>query len=143
MRIILQTDYSDIDIMGSQVTLNRLFVNPKIYSENIWTDDFIGVLDKFLWDEVKNRILFIEGDAAIGKTSLVSYLCYHYLQNDDIGKAVFLSRPMVCVRLRELDFSDANKNIREILLDYLGFSTMEEFKRLFDNCTLILDGADE
>ena len=130
-------------IMGSQVTLNRLFVNPKIYSENIWTDDFIEVLDKFLWDEVKNRILFIEGDAAIGKTSLVSYLCYHYLQNDDIGKAVFLSRPMVCVRLRELDFSDANKNIREILLDYLGFSTMEEFKRLFDNCTLILDGADE
>lgn len=130
-------------ITDSQVTLDRLFVDPKIYSKNIQSNDCIEILAYFLWDEIKNRILFIEGDAAIGKTSLVSYLCYHYLQNDDIGKAVFLNRNVVCVRLRELDFSDHNKNIRENLLDYLGISTMDDFKRLFNDCVLILDGADE
>ena len=87
--------------------------------------------------------MFIEGDAAIGKTSLVSYLCYHYLEKDDISKAVFLNSDLVCVRLRELDFSDRNKSIQEILLEYLGFETMEKFKTLFADCILILDGADE
>lgn len=96
-----------------------------------------------MWNETKKRILFIEGDAAIGKTSLVSYLCYHYLEKDDISKAVFLNSDLVCVRLRELDFSDRNKSIQEILLEYLGFETMEKFKTLFADCILILDGADE
>ena len=70
-------------------------------------------------------------------------MCYHYLEKDDISKAVFLNSDLVCVRLRELDFSDRNKSIQEILLEYLGFETMEKFKTLFADCILILDGADE
>lgn len=130
-------------IKDSQVTLKGIFVNPKMYSKDFQSSDFIKILDYFLWDEIKDRILFIEGDAAIGKTSLVSYLCYHYKEKDEIRKTIFLNCDIVCVRLRELDFSNQNKNIREILLDYLGFSTMEDFKQLFNDCVLILDGADE
>lgn len=130
-------------VRNSKVTLNRLFVEPKMKVKEYSLDNFIVILDNFLWNETKKRILFIEGDAAIGKTSLVSYLCYHYLEKDDISKAVFLNSDLVCVRLRELDFSDRNKSIQEILLEYLGFETMEKFKTLFADCILILDGADE
>ena len=31
-----------------------------------------------------------EGDAACGKSSFISYLCYHYRQKDEVGKGIFL-----------------------------------------------------
>lgn len=90
----------------SEVTLNRLYIDPVIEYNGDKSRDLIKVLGQFLWNEVQDRILFIEGDAAIGKTSLFSYLCYHYKNGDDIGKAVFLGSKVICIRLREHDFTE-------------------------------------
>lgn len=137
----------------SNITLDNLFVMPKIEykynseyginQENKYTRNLVRILNEFFWNVKTDRILFIEGDAAIGKTSIVSWMCYHYLKNDEEGKAVFLKSNVVCVRLRELDFSDKNKDIQNKLLEYLGFESIETFKNEYKNSILILDGADE
>lgn len=128
---------------NSKVTLDKLFVEPKISAKGSDNMNVVKAIGNFLWNETEKRILFIEGDAAIGKTSVVSYLCYHYLNKDEICKAVFLQSDVVCVRLRELDFSDKNKKIDRIILDYLNIENIQNFRALFPDCILIMDGADE
>ena len=49
-------------VRNSKVTLNRLFVEPKMKVKEYSLDNFIVILDNFLWNETKKRILFIEGD---------------------------------------------------------------------------------
>lgn len=105
--------------------------------------NIVKILDEFLWNDSSCRILFVEGDAAIGKTSWVSWLCFHYLALDEIGKAIFLDRKIVCIRLRELDFSKGNLSVEKCILKYLGISSLEEFKYNYKNCIMLLDGADE
>lgn len=127
----------------SEVTLNRLYIDPAIEYNGDKSRDLIKVLGQFLWNEVQDRILFIEGDAAIGKTSLFSYLCYHYKNGDDIGKAVFLGSKVICIRLRELDFTDKKKKIQQTIQEYLGITDFHEFKEEYRSSVLLLDGADE
>lgn len=126
---------------GSQVTLSNLFVYPKMKTKEGESQEIVKIIANFLWNEEVNRILFIEGDAAIGKTSLISFLCYHFLQDDEIRKAVFLNCDLVCIRLRELDFT--GKKVGDVLLQYLGLDSIETFKAQYMNCVIILDGADE
>jgi len=152
---------------NSKVTLQNLYINPSFsyvddlaisncggQINNTSSRDMIGLLCDFLWQKKindKERILFVEGDAAIGKTSLVSWLCYHYLQvnNTDAteerqtGRAIFMNRKVVCVRLRELVFSDSSINPCEVVLSYLNIGSIEEFSRQYANAIIILDGADE
>lgn len=139
---------------NSLVTLRNLYVNPAFTEvdnvSNTISRDMVSLLCDFLWQKRKNdkeRILFIEGDAAIGKTSLVSWLCYHYLKVDDsedntIGRAIFMNRKIVCVRLRELEFKD-NESPSMTILNYLKISDVKKFNRLYSNAIIILDGADE
>ena len=126
----------------SEVTLNRLYIDPAIEYNGDKSRDLIKVLGQFLWNEVQDRILFIEGDAAIGKTSLFSYLCYHYKNEDDIGKAIFLGSKVICIRLRELDFTDKKKKIQQIIQEYLEITDFHEFKEEYRSSVLLLDGAD-
>lgn len=152
---------------NSKVTLKNLYINPSFsYVDdlaisngggkfnNTSSRDMVSLLCDFLWQKKTNdkeRILFIEGDAAIGKTSLVSWLCYHYLQvnNTDIseerqtGRAIFMNRKVVCVRLRELVFSDSSLNPCEVMLSYLNIENIEEFSHQYADAIIILDGADE
>ena len=128
---------------GSLVTLDRMYVEPKLTFDSGESWSLIELLENFLWGKDRKEVLFLEGDAALGKTSIVSYLCYHYLKKDDIGKALFLRKKLVCIRLRELDFSDNRKNVQQVLLDYLGFSSAAALKKDYDGCILLLDGADE
>ena len=150
----------------SGVTLQNLYINPSFslaYALDRQKEDgeeqnenrnMIGVLCDFLWQKRKNdkeRILFIEGDAAIGKTSLISWLCYHYSQIDieddtearQIGRAIFMNRKIVCVRLRELDFSTLGQSAVSVVLKYLGIDSLESFNMQYANAILLLDGADE
>ena len=152
---------------NSKVTLQNLYINPSFsivddlgivnnstQIQNSSSRDMIGLLCDFLWQKKANdkeRILFVEGDAAIGKTSLVSWLCYHYLQvnNTDeteerqTGRAIFMNRKVVCVRLRELVFSDLSLNPCEVVLSYLNIGSVQEFSRQYKDAIIILDGADE
>ena len=136
--------YSD----DSRVTLKNLFVepsfsriNPANDSENI-CDNIIALLDAFIWDSPKDRLLFIDGDAAIGKTSLISWLCYHYRELDDIGKSIFFNLKLVCVRLRDISFTKGT-SAEDCILNYLSFKDMAAFKEQYSNALIILEGADE
>lgn len=152
----------------SGITLQNLYIDPsfsRLYTTERQKDylhaevqtenrDMIGVLCDFLWQKRKNdkeRILFIEGDAAIGKTSLISWLCYHYSQIDteddtrarQIGRAIFMNRKIVCVRLRELDFSTPGQSAVSVVLKYLEIDSLESFSSQYANAIILLDGADE
>lgn len=136
-----------------KVTLKNLFVEPHMYqitgvkADNISCNDnggIVAVLDKFIWDCEKDRILFIDGDAAIGKTSLISWLCYHYKKMDEIGKAIFLNSYLICIRLRDLSFPDNTDDlIIASILKYLGFESMNLFESIYWNAVIILEGVDE
>ena len=150
----------------SSITLQNLYVNPSYskvcaidrhndYDEDQYENrDMIGLLCDFLWQKRKNdkeRILFIEGDAAIGKTSLISWLCYHYSQIDiaddtgarQIGRAIFMNRKIVCVRLRELDFSTSGQSALSVVLRYLEIDSLDSFTKQYADAIILLDGADE
>ena len=126
----------------AEVTLKGVFVQPKIYDSS---RELVSILGNFLWNERETRILFIEGDAACGKSSFISYLCYHYRQKDEVGRGIFLQGNLICIRLRDLEIDEKHSTVEECIRDYLGFSNGNglEDKIRFDNCVLILDGADE
>lgn len=131
-------------IEESNVKLCNLYVDPifKISQEK-QTENIVEILDSFLWNDAMCRILFVEGDAAVGKTSWVSWLCYHYRELDEIGKSIFLDKRIVCIRLRELEFLGKSISPEKSILDYLKIDSLEDFNRKYGECIMILDGADE
>ena len=132
---------------GTRVTLKNLFVKPDFSRVNVagrqeTSDNIVALLSSFLWDSPKDRLMFIDGDAAIGKTSLISWLCYHYREFDNIGKAVFLKTNLVCVRLRDISFSEEGA-AEDCILKYLSFESMDAFHERYRNALIVLEGADE
>ena len=98
------------------------------------------------------KILILEGDAGCGKTSLIQALNWHYRENDSISKLVFNGRPLITIRLRDLNrdrFSE-QEGLLPAIMDDLGISLKlhsEERKKvllsMFPNAILALDGFDE
>ena len=130
----------------TEVTLERVFVQPEIEDPNDPSRKLVSILGSFLWNERETRILFIEGDAACGKSSFISYLCYHYREKDEIGRGIFLQGNLICIRLRDLEIDEKKRTVEESIREYLGFSDDNDYienKIRFDNYVLILDGADE
>jgi len=90
--------------------------------------------------------LFIEGDAGLGKSSLVSYLAYKYTNDMTVKQDIFGDRELICVRLRDIipdsmrfDGDSINKNI----LKHLNVTSHEELKSQHCGAVIILDGFDE
>ena len=129
----------------TRVTLKNLFVEPSFLPLDGHMDcpkNIIQLLDAFLWGNPKDRLLFIDGDAAIGKTSLISWLCYHYTNLDEIGKSIFLDTPLVCIRLRDISLFK-NETAEECILRYFSISSLTQFEEHYKNALIILEGADE
>ena len=134
---------------NTRVTLKNLFVEPSFLDIHLekekascYQGNIVELLDSFVWGSHKDRLLFIDGDAAIGKTSLISWLCYHYSELDDEGKSIFCNMKLVCVRLRDLAMEE-NDSAENCILRYLSFHRMEEFEELYSNALIVLEGADE
>ena len=91
-----------------------------------------------------NIAMYIEGDGGSGKSTLVSWLCYHYCIKDSLAKKLFGNRTLFTIRLRELDREIIQKK-RLILaiLTYLGFATIGEMVKAFPDSIIVLDGFDE
>jgi uncharacterized protein YjbI with pentapeptide repeats len=135
------------------VCLRNLFVLQKYRNlkngyeprTELWTR-----LGAFVEDESK-ELLILEGDAGCGKTSLVQALCWHKRARDEIGSRVLGDRPLVTVRLRELDKEriTAKEGLLPALLDALGAPAGEKRRRKqwllerFPRAVLVLDGSDE
>ena len=126
------------------VRLMDLYVDPAFTRYDIPSRDMAGCIEEYLHSDAykRERFFFIEGSAAIGKTSLVSWLCWHYRKKTPEGARMFGDRKLVCVRLRELDFQDAAK-AEQVLLNYLGIPDIDAFARRYPDAVVILDGADE
>lgn len=103
--------------------------------------NFMDMLRQF-GEQCENRVMIIEGDAGVGKSSLISYLCYcneKLLQKG--GSGIWENAAVYCVRLRGLttnrDFMQSP--VREILKE-LGLPPNMEFN---SRDIILLDGFDE
>ena len=99
-------------------------------------------------------ILFIEGQAAMGKSSLVAWLSWHYYNQTSIARRLFSAQRLIVIRLRDillckntLDVQAPFEDIYMYLLgeeSYLHHNKREKIgKTLLSNSVLILDGFDE
>lgn len=86
--------------------------------------------------------MFIEGDAAIGKSSLVSWLCFHYRKYDDIGKSLFLNVHLICIRLKNFSVLEG-ETVEKSVCRYLSLTSIEEINSRYENALIVLEGADE
>ncbi len=130
------------------ITLKDIYVKPsyrfamqnsfKVTGED---EDIIELIRRF-GHQSEYRVMVIEGDAGVGKSSLISYLCYHnekMLQKT--GNGIWENATIYCIRLRNLA---TNRNfmevpVREILAE-LGLTSDMEFG---SKDIILLDGFDE
>ena len=133
------------------ITLSDTYIMPDYTfaeSSSIEEKHFPKDLMKLLIDLSKdntNRVTIIEGDAGVGKSSLISHICF---QNEKLiqesGLGIFDNRDIYCVRLRNLTMK---KSFIEVPVNYiiesLGFQTYTEYEILSNNAVILLDGFDE
>ena len=132
----------------SQVNLENLFVMPKYNNyKNSGHSSPKTDLENKLSSFVKSnkRFLFIEGDAGCGKSTLVSWMNYHLQSEDNTAKKIFGDRPVITIRLRNLDkeMIGTSKNLRKAILEYMNLGFTRDFEKRFPNAVMILDGFDE
>lgn len=140
---------------SKSVRLKDLFVMP-MYKEAAFGraegkyDNIVDYISKFtmcIWEKSnQSEILFIEGDAGVGKTSLVSYLAYLYIEKPEEWKRLFGSKTLLCVRLRDIipiGMKFSSDTIVRDILNYLKLKSMDEFKKLYRDALIVLDGFDE
>ena len=141
-------------IGNTKVTLENLFVEPQLtpIDHSMYTTAEVGlrdtyeeksiisILDSFLWDHDRDRLLFIEGDAAIGKSSLVSWLCFHYRKYDDIGKSLFLNVHLICIRLKNFSVLEG-ETVEKSVCRYLSLTSIEEINSRYENALIVLEGS--
>lgn len=90
--------------------------------------------------------LFVEGDAGAGKTSLVSHLSYLYIEKPEEWKRLFGSKVLLCIRLRDIipiGMKFSSDTIVQDILNYLKLKSMDEFRKLYKDALIIMDGFDE
>lgn len=143
-------------IKDSRVNLKNLFVMPKcqlLNNNNIYCDTQKGQehsqnnLENVIADFLQNdtSFLFVEGDAGSGKTTLAAWMNYHYSLGDEIAVQLFGDRPLVTIRLRDLDKDEIGKNrgLPSAIRKYMNLNSLDELERFFPNAIMLLDGFDE
>lgn len=143
------------NINGTCVNLKKLFVLQKClvlsngYNEEqenseILKKDLQMVISDYLHDKA-TPFLFIEGDAGSGKSTLVAWMNYHYSMVDEVAEQLFGERPLLTIRLRDLDKNEIsrNKSLSSAIRKYMNLSTLDDLEKFFPNAVMILDGFDE
>ena len=134
-----------------RVSLKNLFVMPKCtYLENANTDTSNSFencqrsLRSFIQDSDAS-FLFVEGDAGCGKTTLVAWMNYHYYLNDEIANQVFGERPLLTIRLRDLDKEEIAKkrSLSSAIRKYMNIESWDDLESMFPRAIMVLDGFDE
>lgn len=143
------------NIEDSRVNLKNLFVMPKYQILNDIHSDMQNGLNHSRADlqerianflqEDNSSFLFIEGDAGCGKTTLAAWMNYHYSRNDEIAEQLFGDRPLVTIRLRDLDKNEIGKNasLASAIRKYMHLTDLDELERVFPKAVMLLDGFDE
>lgn len=139
---------------NSRVSLKNLFIlqKYKFLNENYsklkkHTDDSHDSLQDVIATFLKGEtpFLFIEGDAGCGKTSLISWMNFHYWLEDETAAHLFNERPLITVRLRDLNKKDISEksSLSTAILKYMHIESLDELERRFPKAIMILDGFDE
>ena len=144
---------------SKMVCLKDLFVMPrceviafgkeaKVVEKSDNVVDYISGFSKHMIGDLRHwgEILFIEGDAGVGKSSLVSHLSYLYIEKPKEWKRLFGNKALVCVRLRDIipiGMKFSSDAIVQDILNYLKLKSMDEFKGLHKDALIVLDGFDE
>lgn len=118
--------------------------------------EFIEYTPQIPGEEVVD-ILFLEGKAAMGKSSLISWLCWNYVNAKDEVKEFLGKRRLITIKLRDIPHSDNGLlNVQSPFLQLCAYlfrmnekdlASMQQWKeaskRLFTNSLLVLEGFDE
>lgn len=104
-------------------------------------------------------ILFVEGKAAVGKSSFISWICWNYVhkKEDNTIKELLGKRRLITIKLRDIPCStNGLLNIQSPFLQLCAYlfrmnekdlASMQQWKELskelFTNSLLILEGFDE
>mgnify|MGYP003293120230 CR=1 FL=1 len=139
---------------GTRVNLENLFVlqnykiintygkigaNPDDSPQNL-----LDVIADFLQNNEKS-FFFIEGDAGSGKTTLIAWINYHYSLGNKLAFQLFGSRPLLTIRLRDLEKKDISDRggLSAAILRYMKIDSLDDLERMFPKAVMILDGFDE
>lgn len=148
-----------------QISLKNIFVMPSVtlYS-NCWSDIFkysesgeaIKVIKDFVCynpiGEESVDFMFIEGQAAMGKSSLVSWLAWQYCCSPEKIKKYLDGKRLIVIRLRDLLQRHEVLNVENPLADLTEYLYEQEIslkkqkeieKKLYKDTVLVLDGFDE
>ncbi len=136
------------NIKDTKVTLKNLFVMPG-YKDCY--DDIDSPPRNDLENRIRNFIsgdtdfLFISGSGGLGKTTLVSWMNYHYAENDKIGKKLFGDKKLITIRLRDLNkkLISSENGIFPAIKEYLGITGIDELEEKYPDSVMVLDGFDE
>lgn len=141
---------------SKSICLKDLYVMPRYEEigrdgEKIRGDnavDYISGFSQHIREEERKQgeILFIEGDAGVGKTSLVSFLSYLYTEKTEEWKNLFCNKILLCVRLRDIipeEMKFSSDKIVTDILKYLKICSMDEFREIYKDPLIVLDGFDE
>lgn len=131
------------------VTLANLFVIQK-YAEaekTSWNQrkcDLELRLKRFVQQD-ETPILFIEGDAGSGKSTLVGWINYHVALQDSVAKELLGNRSLITIRLRDLKKKtiSEHQSLVPAILEYMHIPTLDDLENAFPNALVILDGFDE
>lgn len=143
---------------SKNVRLKDLFVLPDYVNwtedSDLWwkgSRDVVDYISKFTMHVIRDEryqgeILFIEGDAGVGKTSLVAFLAYLSVEKKEEWKRLFLDKMLLCIRLRDIipgGMRFSSDTIVNDILKYLRADSLDEFKRYYKNPLIVFDGFDE
>lgn len=161
-----------------KISLQDIFVIPSatVQDQNMWfdlNDNKIGsikymniftAIREFVENEqtqskisTNKTILFIEGRAATGKSSLVSWLSWNYYNESQCVDFIFSKSKIFIIRMRNLPkCGNSSLNLHNPLLQFYAYIYKldeindnsvylysEKYIELFQNSILILDGYDE
>lgn len=136
------------NVADTHVNLDNLFVLQKYQfiraQEEAPCNDLEDLLANFLHQD-DSEFLFIEGDAGCGKTTLAAWMNYHFSLGDHIANHLFDNRPLLTIRLRDIDKEALvkNRSLSYAIRKYMNVSSLDELERLFPNAVMLLDGFDE
>lgn len=153
------------------LTLKDVYINPSVETVGYWRK-FIKK-DKYQNIEIALKhflnykpqdisdgpfpILFIEGQAAMGKSSFISWLCWNYKHQTINALRLLDNRKIITIKFRDLPKSrNGLLNLQEPFLQMISYLTgieesvlekdynwIEAFRNNFENSLLVLEGFDE
>lgn len=133
------------------ITLKDTYIMPSYSlilptaSQKSYSSSNIIELLKGMFSESTQKIILIEGDAGVGKSSLIAHICYqNELSIKTTGIGIFEDKPIYCVRLRNLTTTTTFIDVpASHIRENLGFQTEAEYDILSQKGVLVLDGYDE